>query len=103
MVLEYFMGYQWPGNVRELQNVLERMINIAHTSKLTADLLPREIIGSRSSENAEEDVEPVDKMERGLILRLLRSSLTRKDIAKKLGISRSTLYRKLEKYELDLR
>ena len=103
IVMEYFMSYQWPGNVRELQNVLERMINIAHTSKLTVDLLPREIIGSRSSENAEEDVEPVDRMERGLILRLLRSSLTKKDIAKKLGISRSTLYRKLEKYELDLR
>jgi transcriptional regulator with PAS, ATPase and Fis domain len=101
MVLEYFMSYQWPGNVRELQNVLERMINIAHTSKLTVDLLPDEIIGSRSAENAD-DVEPVDIMERGLIERLLRSSLTRKDIAKKLGISRSTLYRKLEKYELGL-
>jgi sigma-54 dependent transcriptional regulator, acetoin dehydrogenase operon transcriptional activator AcoR len=99
-VLECFMLYQWPGNVRELQNVLERMINISHTSKLTVDLLPSEIIGSRSPENAEEDVESVDRMERGLILRLLRSSLTRKDIAKKLGISRSTLYRKLEKYEL---
>jgi transcriptional regulator with PAS, ATPase and Fis domain len=102
MVMEYFMSYQWPGNVRELQNVLERMINIAHTSKLAVDLLPREIIRSRSPENAEEDVEPVDTMERGLILRLLGSSLTKKNIAKKLGISRSTLYRKLEKYELDL-
>ena len=93
------MNYQWPGNVRELQNVLERMINIAHTSKLTVDLLPREIIDSRSPENAEEEVEPVDRMERGLILRLLGSNLTKKDIAKKLGISRSTLYRKLDKYE----
>ncbi|MGP0046879.1 MAG: helix-turn-helix domain-containing protein [Syntrophobacteraceae bacterium] len=37
-----------------------------------------------------------------MILRLLRSSLTKKDIAQKLGISRSTLYRKLEKYELGL-
>jgi transcriptional regulator with PAS, ATPase and Fis domain len=102
MVMESFMSYQWPGNVRELQNVLERMINIAHTSKLSVDLLPREITGSPSPENTEEDVEPVEKMERGLILRLLRSSLTKKDIAQKLGISRSTLYRKLEKYELGL-
>ncbi|MFZ0928327.1 MAG: sigma-54-dependent Fis family transcriptional regulator [Syntrophobacteraceae bacterium] len=98
-VLECFMLYQWPGNVRELQNVLERMINIAHTSKLTVDLLPSEIVGSRSPESAEEDVEPVDRMEHGLILKLLRSRFTKKDIAKKLGISRSTLYRKLEKYE----
>ncbi|MGO9019840.1 MAG: sigma-54-dependent Fis family transcriptional regulator [Syntrophobacteraceae bacterium] len=98
-VLECFMLYQWPGNVRELQNVLERMINIAHTSKLTVDLLPSEIVGSRSPESAEEDIEPVDRMEHGLILKLLRSRFTKKDIAKKLGISRSTLYRKLEKYE----
>ena len=101
MVLEYFINYQWPGNVRELQNVLERMINIAHTSKLTVDLLPGEIIDSLSPENAEEDVESVDRMERELILKLLRSNLTRKNIAKKLGISRSTLYRKLDKYEFD--
>ncbi len=101
MVLEYFINYRWPGNVRELQNVLERMINIAHTSKLTVDLLPGEIIDSLSPENEEEDVESVDRMERELILKMLRSSLTRKNIAKKLGISRSTLYRKLDKYELD--
>ncbi|MGA2401803.1 MAG: sigma-54-dependent Fis family transcriptional regulator [Syntrophobacteraceae bacterium] len=99
MVLECFMSYQWPGNVRELQNVLERMINVAQTSELTVDLLPREIIDSQSPENAEEDVQPVGTMERELILRLLRSSLTKKDVAKKLGISRSTLYRKLDKYE----
>jgi transcriptional regulator of acetoin/glycerol metabolism len=98
-VLEYFMAYQWPGNVRELQNVLERMINIAHTSKLTADLLPREIIDSLSPGNVEEDVEPVDRMERELILKLLRARFTKKEVARKLGISRSTLYRKLESYE----
>ncbi len=102
-VIDLFMEYHWPGNVRELQNILERMISIAHTSRLTVDLVPREIIGSRSSENTEADVEPVARMERGLILRLLGSSLTKKDVAKKLGISRSSLYRKLEKYELDLR
>ena len=101
-VIDLFLEYHWPGNVRELQNILERMISIAHTSRLTVDLVPREIIGSGSSDNAEEDVELVDTMERGLILRLLRSTLTKKDIAKKLGISRSTLYRKLEKYESDL-
>jgi transcriptional regulator of acetoin/glycerol metabolism len=99
-VLEYFMIYQWPGNVRELQNVLERMINIAHTSKLTVDLLPREILDSRASENMDEDIVPVDKIERRMMLRLAGSGLTKKEIAKKLGISRSTLYRKLDRYEL---
>ncbi len=97
-VLEKFMNYQWPGNVRELQNVLERMINIAHTNKLTVALLPSEIVDERSSEDTEHDVERVDTMERELIKRLFSLHLTKKEVSRKLGISRSTLYRKLEKY-----
>ena len=85
MVLEYFINYQWPGNVRELQNVLERMINIAHTSKLTVDLLPGEIIDSLSPENAEEEVESVDRMERELILKLLRSQSHQEEHCQKTG------------------
>ena len=100
-VRERFMNYEWPGNVRELQNVLEMMINIAHIDRLTVDLLPPEIGDARSAKNAEGDVESVESMERELILRLLKSSLTKREISKKLGISRSTLYRKIEKYEAE--
>jgi len=100
-VLQWFMDYQWPGNVRELQNILERMVNVADTNKLTVALLPSEIVDERTNEDAEHEIERVDKMERELIMRQLTSKLTKKEISKKLGISRSTLYRKLEKYDLD--
>lgn len=98
-VLEGLIHYHWPGNVRELQNVLERMINIAHTDRLTFDLLPPEVLEERSMEDSDDsDVESVNKIERQLITRLMGSNISKKEIARKLNISRSTLYRKLEKY-----
>ena len=101
-VLEKFMNYHWPGNVRELQNVLERMINVAHTNRLTVALLPSELVDAQSTEDAERNFERVDTMERELIKKLFTSHLTKKEISRKLGISRSTLYRKLEKYGFPL-
>ncbi len=99
-VIDKFMNYHWPGNVRELQNVLERMINIAQTNRLTVSLLPLEIVEEQSGEDDQPDSNRVDRMERELITRLLRSKLNKKEISKKLGMSRSTLYRKLERYSL---
>ncbi|AFM23527.1 sigma-54-dependent Fis family transcriptional regulator [Desulfomonile tiedjei] len=100
-VLEKFMQYHWPGNVRELQNVLERMMNIAPTNRLTSCLLPSEIVDERLSNDSDYATERIDSVERELVLRLLKSTLSKNEIAKKLGISRSTLYRKLEKYGHD--
>jgi len=100
-VIDLFMKYHWPGNVRELQNVLERMINVAHTSMLTFDLVPQDIIDAVQAEDVQSEIEPLGMMERDSITKLIGSNLSKKDIAKKLGISRSTLYRKLEKYEFE--
>ncbi len=97
-VFERFMNYNWPGNVRELQNVLERMINIAHTNILTADLLPSEITDSKSSDDIYK-IEPVIKIERELIMKMIKSNIPKREIAKKLGIARSTLYRKLNEIQ----
>ena len=80
---------------------MERMISIAHTSRLTVDLVPREIIDALQAEDVEYEIEPFGRMERDSIGKLLGSNLTKKDIAKKLGISRSTLYRKLDRYHFE--
>jgi transcriptional regulator of acetoin/glycerol metabolism len=95
-VLDKFMNYRWPGNVRELQNVMERMINIAQMDVLTFDLLPPEIVDTPSVVDAELD--SVIKREQELIIKMINSKLPKKQIAKKLGISRSTLYRKLDEF-----
>ena len=98
-VLEKFINFQWPGNVRELQNILETMINVAHSNRLTVDLLPSEIADERSMEDTDYGIEPVSKIERKLMMKMLKLNMTKKEIAKQMGISRSTLYRKLDEYE----
>ena len=99
-ILGTFLNYTWPGNVRELQNVIERMINIAPANEFTLDLLPLDIL--HSQQNSEDDYEiiPVEEMERRMILKMLRANFPKNEIAKKLNISRNTLYRRLEKYGL---
>jgi len=95
-VLEQLIRYPWPGNVRELQNVLERMINMAQTEMLTADLLPFEISETQYAGDSVLITKTRHRIDRDMILTMADSNLTRKDLAKTLGISRSTLYRKLE-------
>ncbi|MRR18117.1 MAG: AAA family ATPase, partial [Deltaproteobacteria bacterium] len=47
-IIDAFLSYPWPGNVRELQNIIERMMNVAHAPELTADLIPAEILDFRN-------------------------------------------------------
>jgi two-component system response regulator HydG len=98
-IMEIFKKYSWPGNVRELQNVIERMLNIVHTNKLTLDLIPTEIIESTSTTVATEVKLPRD-IERQMILEMMLTRMSKRDIAKKMKIARSTLYRKLAEYKI---
>ncbi|MBC2722410.1 MAG: sigma-54-dependent Fis family transcriptional regulator [Desulfosporosinus sp.] len=100
-VQQYFYAYDWPGNIRELYNILERSMNIAQCSKLLVDFLPYEFTTSQKVKN------PVphnsfEELEKELISNLMTEhsgNITR--IANKLGIARTTLYRKLDKYDLN--
>ena len=100
-VIDAFMNYSWPGNVRELQNLIERMMNFCHTNVLTKDLIPEEIVHYRQpTVGSEEGFEAVKDVERQMIEKMLKMNYTKNDIIKKLQISRSSLYRKLERYKL---
>jgi DNA-binding NtrC family response regulator len=92
--------YSWPGNVRELEHTLERAVLLARDrviQPVDLNLHPdSESIGSRPLEEL-----PLEAVERHLI----RKALERHDgnvsrAADALGLSRSALYRRLEKYGL---
>ena len=98
LVLEKFLEYHWPGNIRELQNVIERMVNIAHSGMLTVALIPPEILQNGHAVSHAQEIVPPKDHERELIERMVRSNMPKREIAMKLKIARSTLYRKLERY-----
>jgi sigma-54 dependent transcriptional regulator, acetoin dehydrogenase operon transcriptional activator AcoR len=106
-VLRVFRLYSWPGNVRELRNVVENMILLGNSDELGIDDVPMEVrqpadqgAATFSFEQQSPSGSPNLKLsERAAIEAALaetRGNLT--DAAKRLGIARSTLYRKLDEY-----
>lgn len=94
------MRYGWPGNVRELQHTLERAVILADHPLLRPDdfLFPP---SGKSVETPADGELNLEKVERNVIERALRASggnVTR--AAELLGITRFTLYRKMEKLGL---
>ena len=87
--MDHLLRYDWPGNVRELENVLERAINFTDAGeKIKAKNLPelKELM-----ENTEKDA---------IKDALLRCRNCKAKAANELGISRTTLYEKMMKYEI---
>jgi PAS domain S-box-containing protein len=101
----FLSEYDWPGNVRELENVIERAINLAMGDTLTPDLLPPEITGTVNKTtiteaNSDNYSLQLAAMEKQLILRVLKecnNNMTQ--AAKRLGIGRTTLYRRIKEYK----
>jgi len=99
-VITAFLNYPWPGNIRELQNIIERMMNIVCSNELTPDLIPEEIISFGKKSSTDEFMESPEDTERKTILKLLHLKFPKNIIAKKMNISRMTLYRKMKKFGL---
>jgi len=100
LVLESLMNYSWPGNIRELQNVIERIVNIAHSDEITVELIPLEILKNQQPWAYPQEITPPKDLERLMIMKMMHSNLSKKEIARNLKMARSTLYRKLEKYNV---
>ena len=96
--LEKLRKYSWPGNVRQLRNVIDSAVVLANGEEIvTSDLSLHETLS-----DADLDSLNIEHWEQRLILEALRR--TRGNIpeaAEMLGISRATMYRKLETYKID--
>jgi len=107
-VLSYLMNYAWPGNVRELRNVIERLVVLSEGNVIGSDHLPGQIKYSSVDYEGQPGVLPegglngvAGKAERTMIIQALDTCLgDRTRAAKLLGIPRSTLYYKMNKYGL---
>lgn len=102
--MRQLLDYQWPGNVRELENSIEHSVVLSKGEQVQVSDLPSGI-RTRITSTRVGDVEA----DHGTIMeneaRLLRDSLdacgwNKKAAARRLGISRSTLYDKLKKYRI---
>jgi DNA-binding NtrC family response regulator len=97
-------NYNWPGNIRELENVLERAVTLQDDNTIVEKDLPENIIkgqGRVLAKTKELENPTLETIEKAYIFWILRESGWQKQRAAEiLGIDPSTLYRKIEKYEL---
>jgi transcriptional regulator with PAS, ATPase and Fis domain len=99
--LQALLHYPWPGNVRELRNVIEHAFVVGETSVLQlADLTP-ELRGEPPPGEQLSNDRSLQQMERARIVATLSKHHGHKAAAAaELGISRSTLWRKLYEHHL---
>src|SRR5581483_7416343 len=105
--LEVMRHYRWPGNVRELENVMERIVTLNDDVRIRPEHLPPEwTVASTVSAGSLAALPPAGVLESGekdLILRVLKESqFNKQKAAKRLGISRPTLYQKIRKYQISI-
>jgi two-component system, NtrC family, response regulator AtoC len=101
--LRILQSYDWPGNVRELRNCIESMVVLSKNSILGEEGIPIQIRRGQTDIPvlSEPDSFSVKTMEKELIRSAItKASGNKKNAAELLGISRRTLYRKMEKYGL---
>ena len=97
-------AHDWPGNVRELENAIERAFAVSPADTITLDDLPPSVVGSRAAHEPAASGATVSTLadaEREVIAAALRQSGGNKnEAARRLGIDRQRLYRKIDKYGL---
>ena len=109
-----FAEYNYPGNIRELENIIEHAMVLAESSQISEKDLPEFMFGKRLmltapqsdntpslnfESNSIATLAEVEKNHINAALKLFNNNY--QDTAKSLGISRSTLWRKIKSYDLE--
>ena len=104
--LERLYHYPWPGNLRQLRNVMRAVTALCDDNRITLDDLPDEVRHPPQTlatpDAPEEEFNALGVAERDALLRMLEGlhwnvSL----VAKNLGLSRNTLYRRMKRYGIN--
>ena len=97
---EALARYGFPGNIRELENIIARAVAIADGADIQSRDLPPFLAIEKDHANG--GLKSLEEMERAHIAAVLKSVGGHRDRAAAiLGITRSTLWRKIQKYGLD--
>ncbi len=103
--LAALVRHNWPGNVRELENAIQSMIILTETEWLDVDVLPPGLAqDAEAPVRVVDGIEPqsLEEIEAYFIAKTLRDTNgNRGTAAEILGIDKSTLWRKIKRYELE--
>jgi transcriptional regulator with PAS, ATPase and Fis domain len=101
-VLDIFTSYSWPGNLRELENVINASTYLSNENQISLSSLPQYMKAGNlynvESKTLKEIIEDTEK--KVLEQSMKKFQEDKRKMASSLGISKSTLYEKLNKYNL---
>jgi len=98
-VLRLFMTYQWPGNVRELEHVMEHAFVVSRQPIITINDLPADLIYSTGLNKIAFET-PLKDDPQSIIQVLEKTAWNKSKAANILGLSRSTIYRRIAEYKI---
>ncbi|MGS0763505.1 sigma-54 interaction domain-containing protein [Syntrophomonas curvata] len=117
-IMDYLQSYSWPGNVRELQNIIERLVSISAHRSISFRDLPSEILSPLGNPNPivthrpqslansrfgykqkrKQDLAATEY--RKIVNLLYANNGNVSQVAREMGLSRMTLYRKMKLYNI---
>ena len=99
--MRVLLDHPWPGNVRELENTIEHAVVLAKGPRIETAHLPAALRTANASPTPVDRSSTIVQHERKLLKETMEAcGWNKKKAAQRLGISRSTLYEKLRKYEI---
>ncbi len=108
-VLQILNAYHWPGNVRELENMLERLVVLKGGLQVTPEdiggikgILEDKMKNKETSGSVHIELKgSMEDMEKEIVCKTLElTGYNKEETCKKLGISQTTLWRKLKKWDI---
>jgi two-component system response regulator HydG len=99
--MKLLVAYDWPGNVRELENAIERAVALNTTGPIRKEDLPTTLMSAALAGGTQPgSMEAAEK--HAIVHALKKTSGNKLEAAKMLGIGKTTLYRKLKDYAIEV-
>jgi PAS domain S-box-containing protein/TyrR family helix-turn-helix protein len=108
-IFQILQNYDWPGNIRELENLVERFVITAAKDEICLEDLPEKIRYGKITDAepymmmpGETLTEFVERMEKEIIEQTYQRHNSTRKVSKALGITQSSIMRRLKKYQIQV-
>ena len=104
-MLGALVRYDWPGSIRELENMVQRMLILCESDRIDVSVLPPQLQVGQKKLTALEYLPPqsLEEVEAFFIRKTLRETKGDRALsAEILGIDKSTLWRKMKRYHIEV-